>query len=42
MEQYQPARVPPNQPEAERSVLGAMLRSSEASLLAIEALKAEG
>ncbi|MDD6932315.1 MAG: replicative DNA helicase [Eubacteriales bacterium] len=41
MEQYQPARVPPNQPEAERSVLGAMLRSSEASLLAIEALKAE-
>ena len=41
MEQYQPARIPPNQPEAERSVLGAMLRSSEASLLAIEALKAE-
>ena len=41
MQQYQPARVPPNQPEAERSVLGAMLRSSEASLLAIEALKAE-
>ena len=41
MEQYQLARVPPNQPEAERSVLGAMLRSSEASLLAIEALKAE-
>ena len=41
MGQYQPARVPPNQPEAERSVLGAMLRSSEASLLAIEALKAE-
>lgn len=44
MEQYQPergTRIPPNHPEAERSVLGAMLRSNEASLLAIEALGEE-
>ena len=44
MEQYQPAspmRVPPNHPEAERSVLGAMLRSSNASMLAMELLAAE-
>lgn len=37
MEQF--ARIPPNHPESERSVLGAMLRSSEAALLAIEALE---
>jgi replicative DNA helicase len=44
MEQYQPtqpARVPPNHPEAERSVLGAMLRTNEASMLAIESLGEE-
>lgn len=45
MEQYTPqletdgARVPPNHPESERSVLGAMLRSREAALLAIESLQ---
>ncbi len=41
MEQFagsQIARIPPNHPESERSVLGAMLRSGEAALLAIEAL----
>ena len=40
MEQYQSGivRVPPNHPESERSVLGAMLRSNEAALLAIESL----
>ena len=32
-------RVPPNHPESERSVLGSMLRSREAALLAIETLK---
>ena len=45
MEQYIPqsdgARVPPNHLESERSVLGAMLRSREAALLAIENLSAE-
>ena len=44
MEQYQPSapmRVPPNHPEAERSVLGAMLRSNSASMLAMELLIAE-
>ena len=35
------ARVPPNHPESERGVLGAMLRSREAALLAIENLSAE-
>lgn len=42
MEQYTPqadaVRVPPNHPESERSVLGAMLRAREAALLAIESL----
>ncbi len=41
MEQYgqmQGVRVPPNHPESERSVLGAMLRSSEAAMLAFESL----
>ena len=33
------ARVPPNHPESERGVLGAMLRSREAALLAIETLQ---
>ena len=32
-------RVPPNQPEAEKSVLGAMLRSADAVALAQESLK---
>ena len=45
MEQYIPqeagARVPPNHPESERSVLGAMLRSREAALLAAETLRPE-
>ena len=44
MEQYTPeagARIPPNHPESERSVLGAMLRSKEAALLAIESLAEE-
>lgn len=45
MEQYNPqtdgVRVPPNHPESERSVLGAMLRSREAALLAIETLQPE-
>lgn len=45
MEQYIPqtdgVRVPPNHPESERSVLGAMLRSREAALLAIETLQPE-
>ena len=44
MEQYQPSmsvRTPPNHPEAERSVLGAMLRSNSASMLAMELLIAE-
>ncbi len=42
MEQFgaQIARIPPNHPESERSVLGAMLRSNEAALLAIESLEA--
>ena len=42
MEQYTPdarTMVPPNHPESERSVLGAMLRAKEAALLAIESLK---
>lgn len=43
MEQYTPqtdsVRVPPSHPESERSVLGAMLRSREAALLAIETLQ---
>ena len=34
----QEARALPNHPESERSVLGAMLRSNEAALLAIESL----
>lgn len=34
-------RTPPNQPEAEKSVLGAMLRSAEAVALAQETLKEE-
>lgn len=45
MEQYNPqtdaARVPPSHPESERSVLGAMIRSREAALLAIETLQPE-
>ena len=45
MEQYsaqsEGVRVPPNHPESERSVLGAMLRSREAALLAIETLQPE-
>lgn len=44
MEQYQPSvsvRTPPNHPEAERSVLGAMLRSNSAAMLAMELLVAE-
>jgi replicative DNA helicase len=40
MEQFGVARIPPNHPESERSVLGAMLRSGEAALLAIESLAA--
>ena len=43
MEQYVPtqetARVMPSHPESERSVLGAMLRSREAALLAVENLR---
>ena len=43
MEQYIPqadgARTPPNHPKSERSVLGAMLKSREAALLAIENLR---
>ena len=39
MEQYiQQTRTAPSHPESERSVLGAMLRSNEAALLAFEAL----
>ena len=42
MEQYnyspESVRTPPNHPESEKSVLGAMLRSHEAALLAIETL----
>lgn len=42
MEQYslpqEGVRTPPNHPESEKSVLGAMLRSREAALLAIETL----
>ncbi|NLF27509.1 MAG: replicative DNA helicase, partial [Clostridiales bacterium] len=39
MEQYiRHARTAPNHPESERSVLGAMLRSGEAALLAFETL----
>lgn len=45
MEQYtaqnDSVRVMPNHPESERSVLGAMLRSREAALLAIETLQPE-
>ena len=44
MEQYQPSmsvRTPPSHPEAERAVLGAMLRSNSASMLAMELLIAE-
>ena len=44
MEQYTPvqevARVAPSHPESERSVLGSMLRSREAALIAIENLQA--
>jgi hypothetical protein len=36
-----PARAMPNHPESERSVLGAMLRSREAALLAVERLRPE-
>ena len=39
MEQFtHEARTVPNHPESERSVLGAMLRSNEAALLAMESL----
>ena len=42
MEQYNPqpnmARTPPNHPESERSVLGAMIRSRQATQLAVERL----
>ena len=42
MEQYnlpqEGVRIPPNHPESEKSVLGAMIRSREAALLAIETL----
>ena len=45
MEQYIPQadspRTPPNHPESERGVLGAMLRSREATLLAVENLSPE-
>ena len=45
MEQFTPvqdtARTLPNHPESERSVLGAMLRSREAALLAVENLAAD-
>ena len=45
MEQYSPAavaaRVPPNHPESEKGVLGAMLRSKEAAMVALEELRAE-
>ena len=45
MEQYIPqaeaARTPPSHPESERGVLGAMLRSREAALLAVENLRPE-
>ena len=45
MEQYTPqpdgVRTPPNHLESERSVLGAMIRSREAALLAIETLQPE-
>ena len=34
-------RVPPNHPESERGVLGAMMRSAEAVMLAQETLKEE-
>ena len=44
MEQYIPqpdmTRTPPNHPESERSVLGAMLRSRQAAQLAVERLNA--
>ena len=43
MEQYTPtpdlARTPPNHPESERSVLGAMLRSRQAAQIAVESLR---
>ena len=42
MEQYipqqDPARTPPNHPESERSVLGAMLRSRQAAQVGVESL----
>ncbi len=45
MEQYipqaEPARTPPCSPKAERSVLGAMLRSRQAALQAAESLRPE-
>ena len=45
MEHFTPvqdtARTLPNHPESERSVLGAMLRSREAALLAVENLVAD-
>ena len=36
-----PAQVKPSHPESERSVLGAMLRSREAAMIALENLRAE-
>ena len=43
MEQYIPqqesVRTPPNHPESERSVLGAMLRSRQAAQMAVESLR---
>ena len=43
MEQYipqaEPARTPPSSPKAERSVLGAMLRSREAAMKGVEGLR---
>ena len=43
MEQYipqaEPARTPPSSPKAERSVLGAMLRSREAAMKGEEGLR---
>ena len=43
MEQYipqaDPVRTPPNHPESERSVLGAMLRSRQAAQVAVESLR---
>ena len=41
MEEERAGRVPPNNLDAERSVLGAMMQDHEALSLAIEALRAE-